>query len=118
MKTAKFALILAAGNGSRIAARSGEGPKPLVSLNRKPLLEHVMSIAREASVERFVIVLGYRGQDYANMPSRRMAGTWATARGLPTRDSWRCSRTPYRSRPATLISFLWLQRNESSMPPF
>jgi choline kinase len=62
MDNAKVALILAAGNGSRIAARSGEGPKPLVSLNGKPLLDHVMSNARDAGIERFVIVVGYRGQ--------------------------------------------------------
>jgi choline kinase len=62
MQTAKLALILAAGNGSRIAARSGEGPKPLVNLNGKPLLEHVMSRAHQAGIEEFVIVVGYRGE--------------------------------------------------------
>ena len=62
MQTTKLALILAAGNGSRIAARSGEGPKPLVTLNGKTLLEHVMSRAREAGIERLVIVVGYRGE--------------------------------------------------------
>jgi choline kinase len=80
MQHAKVALILAAGNGSRIAARSGEGPKPLVSLNGKPLLEHVMSSAREAGIERFVIVLGYRGQAikqwYENHPLPGVQVTW------------------------------------------
>lgn len=61
MQSAKLALILAAGNGSRIAARSGEGPKPLVCLNGRPLLEHVMSNARAAGIERFVVVVGYCG---------------------------------------------------------
>ena len=32
MQSAKLAFIVAAGNGSRIAARSSEGPKPLVCL--------------------------------------------------------------------------------------
>ena len=80
MQHAKLALILAAGNGSRIAARSGEGPKPLVSLNGKPLLEHVMSSAREAGIERFVIVVGYRGQAikewYENHPLPGVQVTW------------------------------------------
>lgn len=80
MQTAKLALILAAGNGSRIAARSGEGPKPLVSLNGKPLLEHVMTSAREAGIERFVIILGYRGQAikqwYENHPLPGVQVTW------------------------------------------
>ena len=37
MSNTKLALILAAGNGSRLAARSGELPKPLVQLHGKPL---------------------------------------------------------------------------------
>jgi choline kinase len=61
MSNAKVALILAAGNGSRLAACSGELPKPLVPLDGKPLLEHVLSAAREAGIEKFVIVVGYRG---------------------------------------------------------
>jgi choline kinase len=80
MQPAKLALILAAGNGSRIAARSGDGPKPLVTLNGKPLLEHVMSNARDAGIERFVIVLGYRGQVikqwYENHPLAGVQVTW------------------------------------------
>src|SRR5689334_13746247 len=53
-------LILAAGNGSRIASIACGVPKPLVSLCGVPLLEHVMTSSREAGVERFVIVAGYR----------------------------------------------------------
>ena len=61
MPKTKLALILAAGNGSRLASRSGELPKPLVLLYGKPLLEHVVNGALEAGIERFVIVVGYRG---------------------------------------------------------
>ena len=53
-------LILAAGNGSRIARVAGGGPKPLVPLCGVPLLKHVMTSSREAGIERFVIVAGYR----------------------------------------------------------
>src|ERR1700676_1043983 len=80
MQSAKLALILAAGNGSRIAARSGEAPKPLVCLNGKPLLEHVMSSARDAGIERFVVVVGYRGQAikewYESHPLPGVQITW------------------------------------------
>ena len=55
------ALILAAGNGSRLRNVSGTLPKPLVPFNGKPLLEHVLLGARDAGIERFVIVVGYRG---------------------------------------------------------
>jgi choline kinase len=53
-------LILAAGNGSRIASVADGGPKPLVPVCGVPLLEHVMTSSREAGIERFVIVAGYR----------------------------------------------------------
>jgi 1L-myo-inositol 1-phosphate cytidylyltransferase len=53
-------LILAAGNGSRIASVAGGAPKPLVPLCGAPLLEHVLNSSREAGIERFVIVAGYR----------------------------------------------------------
>jgi choline kinase len=53
-------LILAAGNGSRIAALSGSAPKPLVPLLGAPLLEHIMLSSHAAGIEKFVIVVGYR----------------------------------------------------------
>src|ERR1700760_4002520 len=52
-------LILAAGNGSRIMSASGGFPKPLVQLHGRSLLEHVILDAREAGIDRFVIVVGY-----------------------------------------------------------
>lgn len=53
-------LILAAGNGSRIASLSGGVPKPLVPLFGVPLLEHIMLSSQVAGIDRFVIVVGYR----------------------------------------------------------
>jgi 1L-myo-inositol 1-phosphate cytidylyltransferase len=60
MKLVKQCLILAAGNGSRIASISGGVPKPLVPLCGVPLLKHVMTSAQEAGISRFVVVAGYR----------------------------------------------------------
>ena len=80
MLDTKLALILAAGNGSRLAARSGELPKPLVKVNGRPLLEQVMSGVREAGIQRFVIVVGYRGQAikdwYESHPLPGVQVTW------------------------------------------
>lgn len=55
-----LALILAAGNGSRLALVSGSVPKPLVGLHGRPLIEHILLGARDAGIERFVIVAGFR----------------------------------------------------------
>lgn len=80
MSNTNVALILAAGNGKRLAARSGELPKPLVQLHGKPLLEHVMRGAHAAGIDRFVIVVGYRGhliqQWYESQPLRNVDVTW------------------------------------------
>jgi choline kinase len=55
------AVILAAGNGRRIASVSGVLPKPLVNFDGRPILEHVLLAARDAGIEEFVIVHGFRG---------------------------------------------------------
>jgi len=61
MLQTKQAVILAAGNGSRLASVSGSLPKPLVDFKGKPILEHVMLAAQKAGIREFVIVIGYRG---------------------------------------------------------
>lgn len=60
MSVTNVALILAAGNGSRMSAISRHLPKPLVPLRGKPLLDHVIVGARDAGISKFVIVTGYR----------------------------------------------------------
>jgi choline kinase len=66
-------LILAAGNGSRIASLSGGVPKPLVPLCGVPLLEHVILSSQQAGITRFVIVVGYRAD---------LVRRWFAARSL------------------------------------
>src|SRR5262252_7392618 len=75
MPSSNLGLILAAGNGSRLASVSDTLPKPLIDLNGKPLLEHVLLDARDGGIERFVIVLGYRGNLIRSwFESRRLHG--------------------------------------------
>jgi len=52
-------LIIAAGIGSRLAARGDS--KPLVQLGGIPLIERVILTVMEAGVEEFYIVTGYNG---------------------------------------------------------
>src|SRR5260370_31573881 len=56
MKRVSQCLILAAGNGSRIASVSGGIPKPLVPLCGVPLLKHVMMSSQQAGINNLVIV--------------------------------------------------------------
>jgi len=73
-------LILAAGNGSRIAALSGSAPKPLVPLLGAPLLEHILLSSKAAGIERFVIVVGYRADEirrwFADHPLENISVTF------------------------------------------
>jgi choline kinase len=74
--TTNLALILAAGNGSRLATVSGSAPKPLVELNGRPLIDHILLGAREAGIERFVVVAGFRADAIRSWAERqRLDGT-------------------------------------------
>src|SRR5580693_4680672 len=72
MKRVKQCLILAAGNGTRLRPVSAGLPKPLVEFRGKPILEHVIFRARQAGIEEFVIVVGYR----SDLIRRWLANRW------------------------------------------
>jgi choline kinase len=79
MKGVNQCLILAAGNGSRIASVSRGVPKPLVKFCGVPLLEHVMMSAQQAGIEKFVIVAGYRADSIRSwLNTRSHIGTSVT----------------------------------------
>jgi 1L-myo-inositol 1-phosphate cytidylyltransferase len=67
-------LILAAGNGSRIASLSGSAPKPLVPLLGAPLLEHIVLSAQTAGIEKFAIVIGHRADAIRRWLAKRPLG--------------------------------------------
>ncbi|HSR66454.1 MAG TPA: NTP transferase domain-containing protein [Acidobacteriota bacterium] len=54
------AVILAAGNGSRMAS-AADLPKPLVEVGDQPLMGHILGWLEECGLERVFIVVGYRG---------------------------------------------------------
>ncbi len=76
-KPPKTALILAAGNGSRLVPLLQSAmPKPLVELHGQPLIEHIVLGARHAGIERFVIVAGFRANAMRSWAaSRQFEGT-------------------------------------------
>jgi glucose-1-phosphate cytidylyltransferase len=54
-------VILAGGFGTRISEESHLKPKPMIEINGKPILWHIMKIYSHYGYNDFVICLGYRG---------------------------------------------------------
>lgn len=55
------AIVLAAGEGTRMRPLSNATPKPLLPVGERPMLEGVLSAAAGAGADEFVIVTGYEG---------------------------------------------------------
>lgn len=54
------AIVLAAGEGERMQPLTSSCPKVMLPIGGKPLLEHLLSRAKEAGVDKFVIVVGHQ----------------------------------------------------------
>ena len=54
-------VILAAGKGSRLRPLTETIPKPLVTVNNKTLLDHIVE-AMPSSINELIIVIGYKGE--------------------------------------------------------
>ena len=55
-------IILAGGLGTRISEETRVKPKPMVIINNKPLLWHIMSIYSKQGFDNFIIATGYKGE--------------------------------------------------------
>ena len=64
------AIILAAGQGTRLRPLTDDRPKCLVELAGKPLLDHQLEVLRSEGVEDITVVAGYR-EDQIQAPSVR-----------------------------------------------
>ena len=60
------AVILAAGEGRRLAPLTNRRPKPMVPVANRPLLEHVVEAVTAADVDRIVLVVGYEQERIRN----------------------------------------------------
>lgn len=56
------AVVLAAGRGKRMGDLTSHLPKPMLRVNGKPLLEHILERLRAAGFESALIVTGYRAE--------------------------------------------------------
>ena len=55
------AIILAGGLGTRLSEETGDKPKPMVLLDDKPIIWHLMNIYAKQGITEFVIATGYLG---------------------------------------------------------
>lgn len=55
-------VILCGGMGTRLAERTQDCPKPLVEIGHKPMLWHIMKHYTVYNFNKFVIALGYKGE--------------------------------------------------------
>ncbi|GAA0542015.1 sugar phosphate nucleotidyltransferase [Halorubrum ejinorense] len=60
------AVILAAGEGRRLAPLTNRRPKPMVPVANRPLLEHVVEAVTATDVDRIVLVVGYEQERIRN----------------------------------------------------
>ncbi|MHB9922119.1 NTP transferase domain-containing protein [Clostridium botulinum] len=53
------AIILAAGKGTRMGELTNTIPKPLVKVNRKPIIERQIESLREKGIDEIIVIVGY-----------------------------------------------------------
>ncbi len=53
-------IILAGGKGSRLSELTKSIPKPMVTINNKPIIFHIMSHYRKHGIKDFIIAAGYK----------------------------------------------------------
>ncbi len=56
-------VILAGGQGTRLAEETETRPKPMVDIGGRPILWHIMKHYARYGFTEFVIALGYRAED-------------------------------------------------------
>lgn len=67
------AIILAAGQGKRMRPLTYEKPKPLLEVQSKPLLEHVVACLPD-EVDELIFVVGYLGQQIVDYCGKEFLG--------------------------------------------
>ena len=56
-------IILCGGKGTRISEETFTKPKPMIELGGKPILWHIMKSYSHYGVNRFILALGYKGDN-------------------------------------------------------
>jgi dTDP-glucose pyrophosphorylase len=56
------AVLLAAGRGTRLGARTLDCPKPMIPIDGKPVLEYILTGIHQAGIRAILLVIGYRAE--------------------------------------------------------
>ena len=59
-------VILAGGFGTRLSEYTKDIPKPMVKINGKPIIYHIMKCYAKYGFKNFYIALGYKGKIIKN----------------------------------------------------
>ncbi|MBF0472793.1 MAG: nucleotidyltransferase family protein [Nitrospirae bacterium] len=63
--------ILCGGYGKRLLPFTEEIPKPMVSINGKPILEHILKLYNSKGFSDFILCIGYKGEKIREFISSR-----------------------------------------------
>jgi len=73
-------IILAGGLGTRISEETEDKPKPMVLINSKPLLWHLMNIFAKQGYSEFIIAAGYKSEAIQKwvdtLKNKSLESTW------------------------------------------
>ncbi len=108
--TAPAAIVLAAGQGTRMRSRT---PKVLHALAGRTLLDHVLDALREAGVPDSIVVTGHG----ADAVERHLAGRAATVRQEPQRGTADAVRVALDAVPADAPLILVTMGDAPLQPP-
>ncbi|MFH0961694.1 MAG: bifunctional sugar-1-phosphate nucleotidylyltransferase/acetyltransferase [archaeon] len=59
----RTAIVLAAGEGTRLRPITFTRPKPLIPILGKPFISHILENLSKAGIRRAIVVIGYRGEE-------------------------------------------------------
>jgi glucose-1-phosphate cytidylyltransferase len=69
-------IILAGGFGTRISEETEHKPKPMVLLDDKPIIWHLMNIYATQGYDDFIIATGYKGEVISNWVDSTLNEKW------------------------------------------